>query len=146
MGARVISLDLRDAERKKPSAQFRDDSDRQVQLPCQDKSTSYPSLRHPPTSASFLARLLLDNPQQVSRVRDDIDGSFKNCHRPMMQFRTRPHNFITDRIMVEEKGSKCTTGKEPWGLRWRSSVGFVTFGALLLCALSRNWGLILDTR
>ena len=40
--------------------------------------------------------------------------------------------------MAEEKSLKNIPRKEPWGLRWRSSPGFVTFGAYLYCALSRN--------
>lgn len=30
--------------------------------------------------------------------------------------------------MIEEKGSKDIPSEEPWGLRWRSSLEFVTFG------------------
>jgi len=113
-------------------------------LPCQDKRIWFP-LRHLPTNASALvrtifARLSLDNPQRVSRISDDV----KSCHRPIMQLHPRPRSVITDRTMVEEKGVKNTPRKEPWGLRWRSSVGFVTFGVCLSRALSRNCILILD--
>jgi hypothetical protein len=55
-----------------------------------------------------------------------------------MQLWTRPRNVTADGTTVEKKGSKDTPGKEPWGLRWRSSLGFVTFGTCLLPALSQN--------
>lgn len=38
--------------------------------------------------------------------------------------------------MVEGKGLEATSRKEPLGLRWRSSVGFVTFGEYLFSTVS----------
>ena len=40
--------------------------------------------------------------------------------------------------MVEGKSPRSSPGKEPWGLRWRSSLGFVTFGAHFPCTQSRD--------
>jgi hypothetical protein len=46
----------------------------------------------------------------------------------------------TDRTMADGKRFKDSPGKEPWGLRWRSSVWFVTSGELSLCS-PWNWRL-----
>lgn len=76
----------------------------------------------------ILILLLLDNPQHVSSIPDDFEDSFKSWLGSIMQPLSRPHN-TTDITMVEGTTSKDTPRKRPWGLRWRSSLGFVTFGA-----------------
>ena len=52
-----------------------------------------------------------------------------------------PLQCITETTMAEGTSSTGGPGMKPWGLRWRSSLSFVTLGAHLLPALSRNWRL-----
>ena len=119
-----------------------------IRRPRQVKSTSFFPKLLPPELTSwgtpalsfvgrqFLIDLLFDNPQQVSSIPYDLQCSFKSCLQSTMQPSTRPSNTTTDKPMVEGTSPKATPGKEPRGLRWRSSLGFVTFGAIFLSTVS----------
>ena len=125
------------------------DTDRQAHFPCQGKPTRFLPY-HPHILSDLLAdassfvrwptvfvRLLFDNPQRVSSIPDDLEGSFKSRLYFTIQPLTHLDNTTTKETMVARKSSEDTPGKEPWGLRWRSSLAFITFGAQFLCTSSR---------